>query len=90
MNQCDGCQIRARNNAFGQHVMPNGGRLICTKERYPEPSDAERPKVHNEVDRLWAILLLIGGHVGDMDPTNATQVESVQKMVNELVKELQS
>lgn len=34
MNQCDGCRVSAPLTERGNHAMPDGGFMGCTKERY--------------------------------------------------------
>ena len=37
MNQCDGCNISAPLSVRGNHIMPDGGYMGCTKDRYGAP-----------------------------------------------------
>jgi hypothetical protein len=35
--QCDGCQMGAPMSRHGNHHMPDGGFMGCTRDRYVEP-----------------------------------------------------
>lgn len=34
INQCDGCRVGAPISGQGNHIMPDGGYMRCTKGRY--------------------------------------------------------
>lgn len=46
LNQCDGCRANAPLTERGNHAMPAGGFMGCTKDRYmqSETTDADQDR----------------------------------------------
>jgi hypothetical protein len=44
VNQCDGCRVGAPLSGMGNHVMPDGGFMGCTKDRYTAPQAECAPR----------------------------------------------
>jgi hypothetical protein len=52
INQCDGCRANAPlTEQYGNHVMPDGGFMACTKDRYAAPP-ANAPVVSDANENL--------------------------------------
>lgn len=45
-NQCDGCRVKAPFSERGNHIMPDGGYMACTKDRYAK---TDLPEVKSEL-----------------------------------------
>lgn len=44
VNQCDGCRVGAPLTERGNHHMPDGGYMGCTKDRYDSPIALGHPQ----------------------------------------------
>jgi hypothetical protein len=50
INQCDGCRVKAPLSERGNHIMPDGGYMACTKDLY---AVSDLPEVKSEL--RWCI-----------------------------------
>jgi hypothetical protein len=75
MNQCDGCRVRAPLTDRGNHQMPDGGFMACTKDRYKPDLGFLKSELKWCVDN---------GHYG---PRTGAVLREALELVEELEKE---